>query len=459
MDATTNSPNLVKQANTNANALELELLWLAEVLDARIQAYFYDQGGPLHFQFEKAQPPDLDPSSNLARLITKYSLTAAQRLVIALVIAPYIRPQLLDVFFVPNKYIQRGHTEFGGLQAQGHSGFIPTIETALFVLCGDCLNERFNLTQEFTLSSVLFTQGIIEHESLGPLEPWTSSVLTMPKSMLDHLTTGGPYEPAYGKDFPAKKITTSRKWEELVLPESLLSQLREIADWVTYSPVLMQDWGMDNKLSPGYTALFYGPPGTGKTFSASLLGYLTNRDVYKIDLSLLVSKYIGETEKNLAKVFDAAEHKGWILFFDEADAIFGKRTQVDDAKDRYANQEVSYLLQRIESFDGIVILASNLKANIDDAFIRRFQSIVAFPMPSAAERLAIWQGAFSEKSRLDDDVDLRQLAKKYEIAGGTIMNIVRFSSLKTLSEGSKVIRLASIEQGLRREFAKEGRRI
>ncbi|MGK0371879.1 MAG: SpoVK/Ycf46/Vps4 family AAA+-type ATPase [Glaciecola sp.] len=148
---------------------------------------------------------------------------------------------------------------------------------------------------------------------------------------------------------------------------------------------------------------------------------------------MLVSKYIGETEKNLAKVFDAAEHRDWILFFDEADAIFGKRTQIDDAKDRYANQEVSYLLQRIESFDGIVILASNLKANIDDAFVRRFQSIIVFPMPAPDERLSIWQGAFSDKAVLAKDVDLRALAEKYEIAGGTIMNVVRYCSLKTLS--------------------------
>lgn len=459
MDDTSASSNLVNLGRLNAKALEVELQWFAEVLDARVQAYFYEDGKPRHFRFAKAKPPKLPTASNLAQLINQYDLSTKQRLILALVMTPYVRPQLLDVFFVRNKYIDRGHTEFGGLQAQGHSGFLPTIETALFALAGDSLQERFAVTQEFDDSAILFQEGILEKDLMGSFEPWTSSVLTMPKAMLDHLTTGAPYEPVYGRGFPAKKITTKRQWDDLVLPDSIINQLEEIADWVKYSPVLMQEWGMDAKLSPGYTALFYGAPGTGKTFSASLIGHLTNRKVFKIDLSMLVSKYIGETEKNLAKVFDAAEHRDWILFFDEADALFGKRTQVDDAKDRYANQEVSFLLQRIESFDGIVILASNFKGNIDEAFMRRFQSVIAFPMPGVAERLAIWQGAFSSKAVLAADVDLSTLAEKYEIAGGTIMNVVRYCSLKTLSANQPNIPLSFIEQGIKREFTKEGRRI
>lgn len=459
MDHLSDSTDLVSQATKNAQALERELQWLAEVLDARLQAYFYDQGEPLHFSFEKAIPPQLQPNSNLAELVTKYSLNATQRLILALVLAPYIRPQLLDIFFVRNKIIERGYTEFGGLQAQGHSGFLPTIETALFVLAGDMLSERFLVTEEFASEGVLFKHGLIERESLGPYEPWTSSALSLPKSILDYISTGRPYTPVYGKDFPAQRLTTERNWDELVLPNAMLNQLKEIADWVKFSPTLMQEWGMQSKLSPGYTALFYGPSGTGKTFSASLLGRLIKQDVYKIDLSLLVSKYIGETEKNLSRVFDAAERKNWILFFDEADAIFGKRTQVEDSKDRYANQEVSFLLQRIESFNGIVILASNLKVNIDEAFIRRFQSIIAFSIPSASERLQIWQKAFSNKAKFAADLDLKAIADKYEVAGGTIMNVVRYCSLKALSEQTNVIDLQSLELGIRREFAKEGRRI
>jgi SpoVK/Ycf46/Vps4 family AAA+-type ATPase len=214
---------------------------------------------------------------------------------------------------------------------------------------------------------------------------------------------------------------------------------------------------MHQKLRPGFTSLFHGPPGTGKTFSACLLGKHCGCDVYKIDLSMIVSKYIGETEKNLAKIFDLAEHKRWILFFDEADALFGKRTKVDDAHDRYANQEISFLLQRIEEFHGVIILASNLKTNIDDAFIRRFESIIYFPMPKAAERLSIWKNAFSPKTTLENSIDLGRIAENYELSGGTIMNVVRYASLKALSRNADIILLEDLEEGIRREFLKEGR--
>ena len=188
-------------------------------------------------------------------------------------------------------------------------------------------------------------------------------------------------------------------------------QIEEIETWLQHGETLMDDWGMAAKLRPGYRSLFYGPPGTGKTMTACLLGKSTGRDVYRVDLSLVVSKYIGETEKNLARVFDQAQHKGWILFFDEADALFGKRTETKDAHDRYANQEVSFLLQRIETFDGIAILASNQRENLDDAFTRRFESIIYFPMPRPEERLRLWQQGFSPKAKLDENLDLERIAR------------------------------------------------
>jgi SpoVK/Ycf46/Vps4 family AAA+-type ATPase len=216
---------------------------------------------------------------------------------------------------------------------------------------------------------------------------------------------------------------------------------------------------MQSKLRPGFTCLFVGPPGTGKTLSACLLGKHCGCEVYKVDLGLIVSKYIGETEKNLGRIFDMAEHKRWILFFDEADALFGKRTRVDDAHDRYANQEVSFLLQRIEDFDGVTILASNMKANMDDAFARRFHSIVHFAMPKRAERLRLWREAFSMKSKLDPRIEMAVLAEKHEMTGGSIMNVVRYASLMALGRGDNLILKDDVEEGIRRELLKEGRAI
>jgi SpoVK/Ycf46/Vps4 family AAA+-type ATPase len=205
--------------------------------------------------------------------------------------------------------------------------------------------------------------------------------------------------------------------------------------------------------------LFHGVSGTGKTLTASMIGQRTDKDVFRIDLSSVVSKYIGETEKNLEKIFDKAGHMDCILFFDEADALFGKRTNISDAHDRYANQEVSYLLQRIEEYPGLVILASNFKSNMDDAFLRRFQSIIHFPMPDATERLRLWEQSFSEKSKLAKDVDLDEISKKYKLSGGSIVNVVRYASLMTIARNSNEIQNLDIIKGIRREFQKEGKTI
>ncbi len=205
--------------------------------------------------------------------------------------------------------------------------------------------------------------------------------------------------------------------------------------WLEHGRTLESDPVLAKKIKKGYRVLFYGPPGTGKTLTASLLGSQFNKDVYRIDLSQVVSKYIGETEKNMEKVFSQAENKDWILFFDEADALFGKRSNVSSAHDKYANQEVSYLLQRVEDYAGLIILASNFKNNIDQAFIRRFNGIVHFPMPDAEERLSIWQKNLPASIPVNSEVQLKSYAHKYELSGSAISNVMQYAALCALSNG------------------------
>jgi hypothetical protein len=444
----------------NARDLEAELQWFVAVADGRLQSYFETTEPAQHFQFRSLPPPRLPGTgSGYAQLVSELGLIAEERLVLLLALLPHIRPQLLDILFSKNAATGRGHTEFGGLQGQSHSGFLPTIETALFLLAGDNLEERFAAMQLLDAGAILFAAGVVQASTVNPIEPWNSAALHMRKEIVDQLTSGLDYRPGFTPDFPARALVTPLDWQHLVLPAGVLEQLEEIRTWINHSRQLLDDWEMRGKLAPGFTSLFYGPPGTGKTLSASLLAKYCGRKLYKIDLSLMVSKFIGETEKNLARIFNAAENREWMLFFDEADALFGKRTRVDDSHDRYANQEVSYLLQRIEEFNGVVILATNFKSNIDEAFIRRFQSIIQFPLPAANERLRIWRNAFPDKVRLEPQLKLEAVAEKYEVAGGTIMNAVRFSSLRALNRGDATIMREDIEEGLRREFSKEGRRL
>jgi hypothetical protein len=461
MDETTTLHGMADILSENAEDLELELNWFAEVLDARLKLYFKTETSEATVVsiFDIPSPNLSHSHSYYAQLIRQHQFSSGERLAILLALIPHIRPQLLDVLWTKNEAIARGFTEFGGLQGTTHGGFIPTGETLVFLLAGDDLATRFKLMRLFEGDHPFARYNILYLAPVAYGEPLLSGAMILSREYLYRLTTGIERKPNFNSEFPARLIETELNWEHLVLPFSTLEQLEEIKHWIWHGQTLLQDWEMYYKLRPGFTSLFYGPPGTGKTFSACLLGKHCGCDVYKIDLSMIVSKYIGETEKNLAKIFDLAEHKQWILFFDEADALFGKRTKVDDSHDRYANQEISFLLQRIEEFNGVVILASNLKANIDDAFIRRFQSIVHFPMPKASERLRLWKNAFSPKAILEEKIELDRIAEKYELSGGIIMNVVRYSSLKTLSRNETTILLEDIEEGIRRELLKEGRTV
>lgn len=382
------------------------------------------------------------------------------RLLILLALAPHLRPELLDLFFTKNTLYDRGYTVFGGLVGQEHSGFLPTGETVLFLLAGHDLNARLRVRLLFNEDHFLYQENLIQLHGTRVNEPRMSGALIISDEYLTNFTTGKPYEPIYSTKFPAKKLTTKLDWEkDFVIAPYQRDEIDEIFDWIIHEDKIMKEWGMDRILKPGYRALFYGPPGTGKTLCVTLLGKRTERPVYRIDLSQVVSKYIGETEKNLASIFDRAESRKWILFFDEADALFGKRSATKDAKDRYANQEIAYLLQRIESFDGLIILATNLKGNIDEAFARRFQSMIYFPMPNAEQRLELWQKVFPPAIKLDTDINLEEIAEEFELSGGAMINVARYCSLAALRHEKNKVSFGDLMYGIRKEFRKEGKTV
>ena len=424
----------------NADDLKREMAWLSQVIDARLKLFFAKDCA--YQSVQEVQPPTLE-NSNYDECVERYQFGFAERITLALALAPALCPERLDVFFLKNQLFDRRFSEFGGYTGSDSSGFMPTIQTLLFVLAGDSLEQRLALQSLFESEHVFMRQHILHLHSLEN-ETLLHAPLKLGEEYLTLLTTGRHYRPSFGSQFPAQLIETGLCFDEVVLHPGTLKQVLEIQTWITHDPTLMQDWGMSHKLRPGHRSLFYGPPGTGKTMTASILGNTTGRDVYKVDLSLVVSKYIGETEKNLAKVFDQAEHRDWILFFDEADALFGKRSDIQDAHDRYANQETAFLLQRLECFDGIAILASNFRDNLDEAFARRFEAIIYFPMPRPEERLRLWQQGFSSQAKLAADIDLPKIAKDHELAGGAILNAIRYASLHALARNSETIVLEEL---------------
>jgi hypothetical protein len=258
----------------------------------------------------------------------------------------------------------------------------------------------------------------------------------------------------------AKKVGGRCQLKDLVLPPDQHKQLHEICQHITCRHRVHSDWGFASKLTlgKGLNVLFYGPPGTGKTMAAEALANELNLDLYKIDLSQIVSKYIGETEKSLNKIFNAAEAANCILLFDEADAILGKRSEVKDAHDRYANLEISFLLQKMEEYEGMSILTTNLRQNLDQAFTRRIRFMVEFPFPNPDYRELIWQTMWSDHTPLSGNIDFRRIAQKFELAGGSIRNSALAAAFLAAS-AQEDIHERHILQAVKRELQKLGRLI
>jgi hypothetical protein len=254
----------------------------------------------------------------------------------------------------------------------------------------------------------------------------------------------------------ANRVIPQSAWDDLILPPDPVAQLREICDRMLHTHIVNDEWGFGKKRIRGISALFAGESGTGKTLAAEVVARELGLTVYKIDLSAVVSKYIGETEKNLNTIFSEAQAGNAILFFDEADALFGKRSEVKDARDRYANIEVAYLLQQVEAYDGVVILATNFRHNLDDAFTRRLDFVIDFPFPDSEYRRRIWEVHFPSAAPLSPDVNLTEIADQYRLAGGNIRNAALAAAYLAASNG-KVITTVHIRGAIRREHQKMGR--
>jgi|LauGreDrversion2_6_1035139.scaffolds.fasta_scaffold08651_2 hypothetical protein len=446
----------INNSTLNADSILLELNWLRSVIQCRFDLYWHNETSLT--DIHQVLPPDLtNDNSPYALTIKEHNFDFEERIILILALATHVQPQILDIFFTKNSDYNKDFTEFGGFKGKIHNGFIPTAETAAFILSGNSLDQRFRILQILNTDHLFYKLQMITVENSETNEPFFSGILTLSKEYLNLFTHGTNHKPDYNANFPAKLIETKLDWDDLIISQEIMDELEELKDWMIHGEELMNSWGLKKNVKPGYRALFYGPPGTGKTLTACLLGKSAQKDVYRIDLSLVVSKYIGETEKNLGKIFDQAVNKNWILFFDEADALFGKRTQTSSSNDRYANQEVSYLLQKIEDFPGVIILATNLKANLDEAFARRFQNMIYFSMPEHSQRILLWKNAFSTFTSFEPTVLFDEIAEKYEISGGAITNVVRYCSLKAFKRRDKMIKKNDILIGIKKELQKEGK--
>ncbi len=438
--------------NSNAANLQRILDWLKNSVSSSLCVYLGQveclDRSPLSF---------FSDNSWLAGFMEGHNPCYEEFAILMSALAPHILPDFFNKIIAEHLPEGGDFPEFGGVKGTNHRGILPTGETAQFILAGNDIEKRLEVQEIFGSEHWFMKEQILWLESIREGEPAMSGRLILNPEVVEQLTIGTVSKPRFSMEFPAEHIETEMEWDDLVLPFTTLHQIREIENWITHNDTLLNEWGMKKRIKPGYRALFYGPPGTGKTLTASLLGKQTGKEVFRIDLSRVVSKYIGETEKNLSRLFDKAENKNWILFFDEADALFGKRTEIHDAHDKYANQEVAYLLQRIESYSGLVILASNRRNNIDEAFARRFQTIIQFPMPKADERHKIWVKTLPHQMMFDADIDWQKIATRFELSGAGILNVVHYCAVESLANPDEPLNTKWLEKAIIREFIKEGK--
>lgn len=346
-----------------------------------------------------------------------------------------------------------------------NNGFVPysfslPSYSARVQLWESCLKD-YKLVEEVDLNALAgkfrFSGGQIRDAARTACSFAGENNPASPQLSMENLYEGCKVQSNQKLSSLALKTSLHYKWKDIILPKDTLNHLKEIYGFLKYKGKVHSDWGFDKKLSlgKGLNILFSGPSGTGKTMAAEILANEVKLDLYKIDLSSLISKYIGETEKNLKKIFDEAETSNSILFFDEADALFGKRSEVKDSHDRYANIETAYLLQKMEEHEGIVILASNFRNNIDEAFLRRMHFVMEFPLPDSETREKIWRNVFPKETPIDSDIDFSFLSK-FKITGGNIKNITLNAAFLAASDSSN-IKMDHIIRAIKREFQKMGK--
>ena len=440
----------------NAKIIIEELEWFQSLLDNRVSS-LKGETKDLIF-FSTLILPDLkEKKSAYADLVNTYNLSPADRLLLLCGLLPHVAPEIFTKRLrAANNTYKIEYPELGGYFDVTFINFVPTMQTALYLLAGDDITNMVYY-QLSLRQSVLVTEQILNLRSASTTEDDSNErnhIVALAPEFVRYLLCSEKPRPDFGRSFPASLATTSLDWNDLVLNPKTRQEVQEVMNWVSASKKLNRT----KKIQPGFPCLFYGSPGTGKTMTTTLIGKTFGKDVFRVDLSMIVSKYVGETEKNLAHLFDRAENKDCILFFDEADSLFSKRTEVNSSNDKWANLEMSYLLQRMEEYQGLTILATNLKNNIDNAMTRRFQAMIYFPRPDKSERILLWKQSLAEEFAYAKNISFEKLAK-YELTGANISNILKYCCVEAMSRGLEEITGPDLVKGIHRELAKENRTV
>ncbi len=391
-----------------AEAEDWNLAETNETLTDQEIAQIYRQYAQDDQTIDPIDMPDLSQTSGgYAEFIRKFDFQQAERLVLALALYPHVLPDVLDHWV---KALQDNIAQLPGNIGLAYPHFLPTGKTALFALAGfDAQQQLWHQHQLFAPTHPFAQANILKLGKVPNDEPTINGSLVLAPEYLHWLTSGTPYRPALSQHFSAEPLTTRQSWDDYILPSSTQAQVDELMAWASHYDELRAHPAFSAD-SQGYKCLLYGPSGTGKTMLGRLLAQKTGREVWRIDISKMVSKFVGDTSKNIQQVFETARHYDHILFCDEGEGLFSNRSAyATNAQDTYVNQDVGYLLQAIEDYPGVLIVATNNLQNIDQAFMRRFNTMVRFDYPDKACLLQLWQKALAP-FELDSSIDLAAIA-------------------------------------------------
>jgi hypothetical protein len=426
----------------------LELDWLEKIIQQRIIEPTSDLENLL---------PVLAIESPISKIVAENNLNYADRVLLLLALAGRQMPEKLAVIF---KQVKDNYQSalFGGHATEGGLCFIPTLKTAIYLLAGDT-NERAYYSAYFNKKNTLFLKEILILKNTSQSQYSTDFEVCINEQFLNTLLFGEMPRLDGDTGFGATLIETKKPFDEIILSEKTRSELEYVLKFIRSKDELFKAKEVQQNFEENYIVVFKGLPGTGKTVTAKSIGQKFGLPVYKVNLAAVVSKYVGATEKKLDRIFNRLHGQNCILFFDEADALFGKRTEVNNSNDRYANQQTALLLEKIEAFKGIVILASNIhdiEIVLDMAFQRRISLVVDFEFPERAERQLLWEKTIPANFNYDETV-LRK-AVEYQLTGASIKNIVFESLILATDLKTKTLTWAILEPNMRREFKKTGNR-
>lgn len=449
---TQNVPELFEN---NIKDIQLETEWFTQLVSSRM----HDEETP----FEALATIPTPEASNYAKFILEHKLTLADRvLLFTALISSKTQKLLTNLLTEPlasNPGEQFDHFKVVFDKENGICK--PTVSTVAYIMAGEDHLKYAEYLFHFEQNSTLIKERIVSLISpTDEYESFPSHIIRLDPAYESHFCRGSKFRLDQVKDFHARLAETTKGIKDLILNDKTQLALMGLIDYMRVSKVAFENDSFSSRHNKGFVAMFHGFPGTGKTYSAAVIANEIGLPMYIVDTAGLVSKYVGETSKNLKNIFDRLKGKNCILYFDEADAIFGKRTVVKDSKDRYGNQEVSYLLQAIEKFDGIVILSSNFPDNVDMAFRRRINLMVNFEPPEEDKRLKLWQYYYPDEGyTLEPENLLEKLASRYSLTGANIANLMKSACIEAVANGNHILTEELMDRHLSSEYYKDGRNL